>query len=80
MKGFTGTPQVVTYATVNLAILLKNRPYVWSAKVGFIQGRDGEALWGHIGFLQYFNASFHGPERHFTLRPKADFPRLMSLP
>ena len=33
-----------------------------------------------LGDNQYFNASFHGPERHFTLRLKADLPTPMSLP
>jgi hypothetical protein len=70
LGGFAGPPRVLEYGTVDLEVLLKGRPYRWSAKVAFDRERAGEALWGHIGFLEYFNATFHGPERHFTLRLK----------
>lgn len=70
LRGFAGEITPVVYGTVNLTILLKGRPFHWRARVGFVSGRDGEAVWGRDGFLEYFNASFHGPGRHFTLRLK----------
>ena len=46
---------------VILEIAINGRPLRWSAKVAFDRGRSDEALWGHVGFLQYFNAAFKRP-------------------
>jgi hypothetical protein len=79
VSGFAGMAEEVVYGAVNLTIWLKGRAHSRHAKVGFVEGRD-TALWGHIGFLQYFNASFNGPGRHFTLVRKGKLPTPMSLP
>jgi hypothetical protein len=70
---FAGRRRALAYGTVDLEIRIKNRPYRWHAKVAFVEDRD-EAIWGRAGFLQFFNATFHGPERHFTLRLKGHLP------
>ena len=67
IQDFAGRPRTVIYGAVDLEVWLKNRPHRWHAKVGFLDDRD-EAIWGREGFLEYFNASFDGPGRHFTLR------------
>ena len=77
--GFDGTPSLVQYGTIVLEVDIKDRPLRWHAKVAFHSGRK-EALLGHLGFLQFFAATFNGPERHVTLRPKGTFPRrLMAI-
>lgn len=73
LLGFGGMPSVVRYGTVDLEIELNSRPFRWHAKVAFYPDRN-EALLGHLGFLQFFAATFNGPERHVTLRPKGPFP------
>jgi hypothetical protein len=73
LQDFAGRPRVVSYGTVDFEVRLKNRSHRWHAKVGFLDDRD-EAIWGRGSFLEYFNASFHGPERHFTLRLKSPLP------
>ncbi|QDV39130.1 hypothetical protein [Tautonia plasticadhaerens] len=69
-----GRHRVLEYGTVGVEVAIKGRPLRWSAKVAFDRGRADEASWGHLGFLQYFNATFNGPERHVTLRPRGDRP------
>jgi len=78
--GFDGTEQEVVYASINLTFPPKRDSRTWHAKVGFAIGREGKALWGHIGFLQYFNAAFYGAKRQFTLEFTDKLPASMSLP
>jgi len=73
VQDFARRPRTVNYGTVDLEVWLKNQPYRWHAKVAFLGDRD-EAIWGRGSFLEYFNASFHGPGRHFTLRLRSPLP------
>jgi hypothetical protein len=45
----------------------------WSALIGFDPRRE-RAIWGQMGFLEYFLASFNTAQRHLTLRPNGTFP------
>lgn len=75
IAGYVGEGRPVPYGTVDLEIILKGKPRRWSAKVAFDPERRGEALWGMVGFLEHFAASFDSPERHVTLRLKGKPPR-----
>lgn len=78
---YAGEEHFVRYGTIDLEIPCKSGFLRWSARVAFDEDRKDEALWGHAGFLEYFNATFNGPEKHFTLRlrglspPKGIMPR-----
>jgi len=45
----------------------------WSSLVAFSARRD-RALWGQIGFLEHFLATFDTRRRFLTLRPNGTFP------
>lgn len=62
-----GTVILVKYGTVDLGIKLGKTHYWWSALVGFTEARN-ESVLGDAGFLRYFAASFHRPDRFLTIR------------
>jgi hypothetical protein len=65
----------VWYGQVDLALGFGRipQPWLWSATVAFAKGRDF-ALWGRLGFLEYFVATFDGPRRYVKLRSAGEFP------
>ena len=60
-------------ARVDLELHAPRAIRVWSALVGFSARRD-RALWGQIGFLEHFLATFDTRQRFLTLRPNGTFP------
>jgi hypothetical protein len=47
--------------------------YVWSALIGFSAVHE-RALWGQLGFLEHFLATFNTRRHVLTLRPNGTFP------
>ena len=48
--------------------------YEWPAIVGFAAVPLRRALLGYAGFLQFFDADFHGADHEVTLTPNRSFP------
>lgn len=57
---------------LELTSLDRLQSYRWPAWVGFCR-RDG-AIWGHLGFLDHFTASFDGEGKRVSLRPNRTMP------
>jgi Aspartyl protease len=70
--GIEGSTTVVRYGTVDLEIPGAGGGYRWSARVGF--HASFRVVLGHIGFLEYFTASFNGRTRQLTLTPNGTAP------
>jgi hypothetical protein len=66
--GIDGGMTVVRYGTVDLEL----PGYRWSARVGF--HASFRTVFGHVGFLDYFTATFNGRRRYVTLTPNATAP------
>ena len=73
--GIEGSTTVVRYGTVDLEIPEAGGGYRWSARVGF--HASFRVVLGHIGFLEYFTASFNGRTRQLTLTPNGTAPAPM---
>jgi hypothetical protein len=63
----------VQLARVDLELHNSRTIHAWSALVGFSARRE-RALWGQIGFLEHFLATFNTRQRLLTLRPNRTFP------
>jgi len=74
LRDYTGGLRTVRYGAVYLRIRLVDRTLRWAAVVAFDDRRQDEGLWGIAGFLEYFNVTFSGPARHFTLRLRGASP------
>jgi hypothetical protein len=74
LRDYSGGLRTVRYGAVYLRIRLGHRRIRWAAVVGFDERRQDEGLWGISGFLEYFNVTFAGPARHFTLRLRGAAP------
>ncbi len=71
LKGL-GSGFSAIFARVDLLLIHGDERHRWCAEVGFHKGYD--FILGHIGFLQYFEASFDGPGRQVTLTLRAPPP------
>ena len=72
-----GTRFLVSFGMIDIELATPRRRTVhrWSARVGFMKRPKGAgSLFGHEGFLEYFSASFHGPELRVTLTPIPPLP------
>lgn len=70
--GIEGSTTVVRYGTVDLMLPGPGGGYRWSARVGFHAGF--RIVLGHVGFLEYFTATFNGRSRQLTLTPNGSAP------
>jgi len=69
------TPVRCHYASVELHITDgRHETYRWQAVVGFVLTRLRYSLLGYAGFLQFFDAEFHGADRIVVLNPNRSFP------
>ncbi len=76
-RGADGKAFEVLYGTIDIELTSGGRSIVhrWAARVAFSDRPMGAGIiLGHEGFLEYFCAHFHGPERHVSLRPRKLFP------
>ncbi len=48
--------------------------YEWPAVIGFVPVPLLNPLFGHAGFLQFFDAEFRGADREVILKPNPSFP------
>jgi hypothetical protein len=62
------------YASVRLRITDGSTIYEWVALVGFVTVSLSRPLLGHAGFLQFFDAEFHGANQEVILTPNRSFP------
>ena len=71
-----GRPQPIAcrYAAVELRLTDGSETYEWKAVVSFAHGRLPFALLGHAGFLQFFDADFHGADQEVVITPNRSFP------
>jgi predicted aspartyl protease len=60
-RGVGGQLVTVSYGTVELELRKGRTRHRWTAKVGFLDGHN-EAILGHVGFFQYFTATFNTPQ------------------
>jgi hypothetical protein len=67
IEGIGGHLITVQYATVDLEIPAPPQIYRWNARVGFHARHN--AVFGHVGFLDYFSALFNGRTREVVLLP-----------
>jgi hypothetical protein len=74
LADYTGKDHEVEYGKVNLRIQTSTHTIQWPAIVAFDRDRDGIALWGRCGFLNYFSVTFNGPQKHFTIRLRPPWP------
>ncbi len=76
MIGLAGRGAVVCrYASVKLWLSDgAGETYDWNATVGFVPVPFRNALLGHAGFLQFFNAEFRGQDREVILTTNPSFP------
>jgi predicted aspartyl protease len=72
-RGVGGHVVTVTYGRVELEGGSGFRALRWPATVAFLDS-GGNPILGHVGFLQYFTASFNGRRGHVTLTPNHTFP------
>ncbi len=70
--GIEGSKTVARFGTVDLEIPGPGGGYRWSARVGFHAGF--RIVLGHVGFLEYFTATFNGRSRQLTLTPNGSAP------
>jgi hypothetical protein len=68
-----GGPFSARLARVDLQLQTARTIYTWSALVGFSARRE-RALWGQMGFLEHFLATFNTRRHLLTLRPNWTFP------
>jgi predicted aspartyl protease len=68
----SGVRFTVRLAHVDLELRTARTVHTWSALVGFV--RRGQALWGQMGFLEHFLATYNTRQRMLTLRPNWPFP------
>ncbi len=68
-----GLAITVRLARVDLELRTARTTYTWSALVGFGARRE-RALWGQMGFLEHFLATFNTQRHLLTLRPNWTFP------
>ncbi len=68
-------PVRVKYATVSLRVTDGSHEVCeWPAVIGFTPTKLRYPLFGYAGFLQFFNADFHGDDREVVLTPNNAFP------
>jgi hypothetical protein len=72
-RGVGGQLVTVNYSQVELGVEHADGAYRWSAKIGFLDGRQ-VAILGTKGFLEHFNATFNADHRYLNLRPAQSFP------
>jgi hypothetical protein len=65
--------RIVAIPRVDLELRSGRVSHAWSALVGFAARRQ-RGLWGQMGFLEHFVATFDTPGRLLTLRPNGTFP------
>jgi predicted aspartyl protease len=66
-------PFTCAYAQVQLRISDGKETFEWLAVVGFVPFRIRRPLLGYSGFLQFFDAEFHGADPEVILTPNRDF-------
>ena len=69
----SGFAITVRLARVDLELRTARTTHTWSALVGFGARRE-RALWGQMGFLEHFLATFNTQRHLLTLRPNWTFP------
>ena len=68
-------PLRIKYVSVVLRITDGSQEiYEWPAIIGFTQTKLRYPLFGHAGFLQFFNADFRGDDLEVVLAPNTKFP------
>lgn len=72
-RGVGGHLVTVNYSQVSLALDHADGEYRWSAKVGFLEGKQ-VAILGTKGFLEHFNATFNADHLYLKLQPSKAFP------
>jgi hypothetical protein len=75
---FGGQRMALSYADVDLELVLAGGRLRWSARVFFVDASDGDdetVLLGHQGFLDYFTARFIGEECALELEPNSYLPQ-----
>jgi hypothetical protein len=65
--GIDGGLVTVRYGTIDLELSDPSMVYCWNARVGFHARHN--AIFGHVGFLDYFSAMFNGRTREVVLLP-----------
>lgn len=73
LTGAVGSPFAAWMGRIDLELGRGRTSHRWAARVGFVPRRD-QALWGHVGFLDHFSATFDGLRKRVTLRPNGTFP------
>jgi len=68
----SGSRFTVRLAYVDLELRTARTSHTWSALVGFHLGR-ARGLWGQMGFLEHFVATFNTRRHLLTLRPNWTF-------
>jgi predicted aspartyl protease len=68
-----GGPITARLARVDLELHTSRTIHAWSALVGFAARRE-RALWGQMGFLEHFLATFNTRRHLLSLRPNRSFP------
>lgn len=71
-----GTSYPLRFGRVELELSSSGIVYRWPAIVGFCSAPLPYPLLGSTGFLQYFNATFHGADQVLELDPIVSFPGL----
>lgn len=75
--GFGGQTVNVAPADVTLQLGYAGQSFEWDVTVGFVdfaQPEDEITLLGHVGFLDFFRATFDGLAHELELAPTAAFP------
>jgi hypothetical protein len=68
-------PARVNHVAVRLRITDGSlETYEWPAVIGFTPTKLRYPLFGYAGFLQFFNADFHGDDCEVILTPNKEFP------
>ena len=73
LEAANGTPIVVRYATIDMAVRLGKEVHRWHAKIGFSASRH-EMVLGDAGFLRYFAVTCDRANRLLSIRLTAQLP------
>lgn len=75
--GFAGQTAEAVLGRVRLELADGKTAHHWWAEVGFVNygepAKEATVLFGHFGFLQFFNAQFRGSDHFVVLNPNHAF-------
>lgn len=69
-----GNTDITKGKDIWLKMIIEGEVYEWTCDVWFSNEPNSKPTLGHIGFFEFFTATFQGKENQLILKPNSEFP------